>query len=152
MNPPIETRTTDKASAHRADWERVREAITRRWPHLSREQLDQCPDDSRAITEFVKPRVEASDEEIESVVGEFAPDGSVIDQVAQATEDRLNQAGESTRFALMHPSECIANRPTESVMTSFVAGVALGVTVATLWFNSHRKPSVWDRVRDNSWD
>ncbi|TWU51250.1 hypothetical protein [Rubripirellula reticaptiva] len=140
------TRTDDKAA-----WNRVREAVTERWPNINRDELHDCPDDKCTITDFVKQQVDASDEEIESVVGEFTPHESIASRVAHTASDTLHQAGESAQFAYMRADECIAKRPTESVITSFVAGMVLGATVTALWFSTRPQTNAWDQIKKRSW-
>lgn len=76
---------------------------------------------------------------------------SVVDRVTHAATDGLNQASESAQFACMRADEYIAERPTESVLTSFVAGIALGAVFTALWLRSAPEPTVWNRVRSRSW-
>ena len=132
-------------------WMQTREAITQRWPHINRDELADCPNEEKQLTDFVKHRVEASDEEVESVISEFAPHESMVDRAGQVAGDQLHQASESARFAYMRADECIARRPTESVLTSFVAGIVIGATVTALLMQSKPEPTFWDRMKDQSW-
>ncbi|MGB7344963.1 MAG: hypothetical protein WBD20_12180 [Pirellulaceae bacterium] len=79
------------------------------------------------------------------------PQESVADRVIHATNDTLHQAGESAQFAYMRADECIAKRPTESVVASFVAGIILGATVTALLCSSQPQPKTWDRVKPRGW-
>lgn len=143
--------STQTTTETKNEWARVREAISERWPHINRDKLAACPDEICKLTDFVKHHVEASDEEVVSVVNEFAPQDSIVDRVTHAASDGLHIASESARFAYMRADECIAKRPTESVLTSFVAGIALGSIVTALWFRSQPDPSAWDRMRSRAW-
>ncbi|TWT65113.1 hypothetical protein [Allorhodopirellula solitaria] len=139
--------TEEKSSA---DWEYVREAIAERWPQINRDELAECKNDSGDLIEFVKQRVGASSDEVESVVSEFAPSETVVDRVSQAASDQLHRASESAQYAYMRADECIAERPTESVVASFVAGIVVGAAVTALVMSSRPEPSTWDRVRTRS--
>ncbi len=143
----IETKNSE-ASA----WDRVREAITSKWPHINQSELQNCKGDVCELVKFVKGRVDASDDEVESVIGEFAPQESIVDRVTNAASETVHQVGESARFAYMRADECISNRPTESVVTSFVVGIILGATVTALWSASRPEPTAWDRIRHRSWN
>ena len=132
-------------------WSRVREAITKRWPQIGREELNECEDNAAQLVQFVKQHVEASEEEVRAVVSEFAPEGSVVERVMHVASDGLNDAVESAQFAYMRVDECIAKRPTESVLTSFVAGIFLGATVTALWMSSRPERTAWDRIKSNPW-
>ncbi len=137
-----------------AKWASVRDAITERWPHINRDELAECKDDADELVEFVKERVGDSAEEVQSVVSEFAPHASMSDRVSQATHaasDQAHKAGEAAQFAYMRADECIAERPTESVLVSFVAGVAVGAVVTALLMRSAPQPSTWDRVKSHSY-
>ncbi len=143
--------STETKESTEFQWMRVREAITQRWPSINRDELADCPNETCKLTDFVKQNVDANDDEVESVINEFAPHESLTERVAHAASDTLHQAGESAQFAYMRADECIAKRPTESVLTSFVAGIALGATVTALWMRSKPQPTVWDRVKDRHW-
>ena len=132
-------------------WMQVREAITQRWPDLNRDELADCPNDEQQLIDFVKQRSDASDEEVKSVVGEFAPHESIVDRVTHVAGDQWAHASESAQLAYMRADECIARRPTESVLTSFVAGIVIGATVTALYMQSTPEPTFWGRVKDRSW-
>ncbi len=143
--------STEMKAEEAAKWSRVREAVTERWPHIDRDELSECTNDIGQLVEFVQHRVEASSEEVDSVVREFAPEESVADRVKDVVQDGIHDAAESAQFAYMRADECIARRPTESVLTSFVVGIVLGVTVTALWMQSSPEPSVWDQVKHRKW-
>ncbi|TWT91889.1 hypothetical protein [Neorhodopirellula pilleata] len=132
-------------------WMQVREAITQRWPHLNRDELVDCPNDEKQLVEFISQRVDASDDEINSVVNEFAPHETMVDRVSQVAGDQWSHASESAQLAYMRADECIASRPTESVLASFVAGILVGAAVTALYMQSTPEPSLWDRMKDRSW-
>lgn len=149
---------TADENAQSTQWQKVREAIAERWPTINRDELAECENCVEDLQKFVKDRVGAKAEEIQSVIREFAPSESVVDRVSSAAErvshaatDGLHQASESAQFAYMRADECIAKRPTESVLTSFVAGLVIGAGVTALYMRSAPPPSVWDRVRTKSW-
>lgn len=137
--------------AQDGEWTRVRSAVCNRWPQISKEDLSKCPNDAAWIIEFVKGRVDSSEDEIESVVREFSPEESLADRISHSAEDSVRKAGESARFAVMRADECIADRPTQSVLASFVAGALVGVTVTALWFRHHREPSRWEHFKTRTW-
>ncbi|MCM2369250.1 hypothetical protein [Aporhodopirellula aestuarii] len=146
MSAETNTQTTDSSM-----WMRTREVITERWPHLDREELAQCPNSTSELIEFVKHRVEASEEEVRSVVEEFAPRDSILDRVTHAAESGLRRAGGTAEVAYRRADEVLAKRPTESVLTGFLVGVVLGATVTALFMQSKPEPTVWDRMKDRSW-
>lgn len=133
------------------DWSVVREAITERWPHINRDELAECKDDACELVDFVKERVGDSVENIQSLVSEFAPEGSLADRMSNVASEHLQNASESAQFAYMRADECIAERPTQSVLTSFVTGIVVGVAVTALCMRSRREPSTWDRVKSRSY-
>ncbi len=143
--------STQTQSDQRADWGRVRDAIIERFPQIHRAELALCPNEVHELTQFVKQRVDASDDEVAAVVHEFAPPASLPKRVAHAASETLNHASESAQFAYMRADECIARRPTESVLTSFVAGIILGATVTALVMHSKPQPSAWGRMKDRVW-
>jgi len=143
--------STETKDETQNQWVSVREAITERWPQIDRDELAECPDDCNQLINFVKHRVEASDEEVVSVIQDLAHQDSLVDQVTHAASDGLHQASEAAQFAYMRADECIAKRPTQSVLASFVAGIALGATVTALWLRSRQQPSTWDRVKARAW-
>lgn len=150
----MSTETETKAKAEPSDdanWVRVREAITQRWPDINHDELADCPNDACGLTDFVRRRVEAGEEEVDAVVREFAPHESTTKQATQAAADTLHQASETAQSVYMRADDCIARRPTASVLTSFVAGIMLGATMTALWMRSKSKPTVCDRVKDGSW-
>jgi ElaB/YqjD/DUF883 family membrane-anchored ribosome-binding protein len=103
------------------------------------------------MIEFVKGRVDTSRDEIESVVREFAPQESMANRLSHTAEDSVRKASESARFAVMRADECIAERPTQSVLASFVAGALVGVTVTALWCRQNREPSRWEHFKTRTW-
>lgn len=143
--------STSTQTSQDAQWQRVRTAITERWPHINRDALADCENTSADLEKFVKAHVDTTVAEAKSVISEFAPHESAIDRGMHAASDGMHQASESARFAYMRADECIAERPTESVMASFVAGIFIGATVTALWMRSTPQPNVWDRVRSNRW-
>ncbi len=72
-------------------------------------------------------------------------------RVTSAASDTLHQASESAQYAYMRADECIAERPTESVLTSFVVGIFLGATVTALLMRTTPEPTTWDRVKSRRW-
>lgn len=142
---------TKNSKAGDSQWAFVREAITERWPQINRDELAECKDDACELIDFVKERVGESVDEVESVVNEFAPNNSLVDRVSSAASEHIQQASESAQFAYMRADECIAERPTQSVLTSFVTGIALGVAVTALFMRSRPEPSTWDRVKSRSY-
>ena len=147
----IETKLDHNKSDDNAQWARVREAVTSRWPHINRDELADCPNETCKLTEFVANRVDASEDEIQAVVAEFAPQEPLAERLSHVTSDALHQFGESAQLAYAKADDCIAERPTESVLASFVAGVILGATVTALLIRSKPQPTIWDRARDRSW-
>jgi ElaB/YqjD/DUF883 family membrane-anchored ribosome-binding protein len=143
--------STETSVAHEADWTRVRSAVCDRWPQISEEELSKCPNEAEWMIEFVKGRVDTSRDEIESVVREFAPQESMADRLSHTAEDSVRKASESARFAVMRADECIAERPTQSVLASFVAGALVGVTVTALWCRQNREPSRWEHFKTRTW-
>lgn len=124
-----------------ADWSRVREAITERWPQINRDELADCADNMAELKQFVKHRVDSSDDEVDEYLNEYAPPRSYTER-----------AGVAVRSAYRAADECIAERPTESVVTSFIAGVLVGVTVTALLMNRSRSHLTgWDRIKQQSW-
>ncbi len=93
----------------------------------------------------------ATESPVKSNANESSSNESVVNRVAHAASDGLHQASESAQFAYMRADECISKRPTESVITGFVAGVALGAIVTALCMRSTPPPSAWGRLRDHSW-
>lgn len=146
------TMSTDLRTDEAGCWQRTREVISERWPQINREELAECGDCVEEMTQFVKERVDASADEVEAVVREFAPQESIVDRVTHAASEGMRDAAESAQFAHMRADECIAKRPTESVLTSFVAGIVLGATVTALWMRSTPEPTAWDRVKTRSWN
>ncbi|TWU10107.1 hypothetical protein [Allorhodopirellula heiligendammensis] len=140
-------RGTDEGAA----WASVRDAITERWPHINRDELAECKNETCRLVDFVKERVSEGHDEIESVVSEFAPQESIVDKVAHSASDQVQRASEAAQFAYMRADECISERPTESVLTGFFAGVVVGVTVTALLMRSKPAPSAWDRVKSRSY-
>lgn len=134
-----------------AMWASVRDAITERWPQVNRDELAECKNNACELVGFVKERVGASSDEVESVVREFAPHGSLADRVTHAASDQVHRASEVAQSAYRRADECIAERPTESVLTSFVAGVVIGAAVTALLMRSKPEPSTWDRVKNQSY-
>lgn len=132
-------------------WAGVRDAISERWPQLNRDELSECPNDACELVEFVKNRVGASADEIESLVQKFAPHGSLTDRVTHAASDQVHRAREAAQYAYRRADECIAERPTESVLTSFVAGVVVGGVVTALMMRCRAEPSNWDRIKSQSY-
>ncbi|MFG0263695.1 MAG: hypothetical protein ACF8AM_00925 [Rhodopirellula sp. JB055] len=143
--------STETNVAHEADWDRVRSAIRNRWPQIDQDELSKCPNEVAWLVEFVQGRVDVSREEVESVVHEFAPQESMAERISHTAEDQLHKASESARFAVMRADECIAERPTQSVLASFVAGALVGVTVTALWFRQHREPTRWEHFKARTW-
>jgi ElaB/YqjD/DUF883 family membrane-anchored ribosome-binding protein len=144
----MSTETTTNADI----WARAREAILERWPQINHDDLAACSNDTRKLTNLVKHRVNASDDEVESVFHEFGPQDSILVRMSHAASDSLDHVSESAQFAHMRADEYIAKRPTESVLTSFVAGIALGTIVTVLWFRSQPEPSTWARVKSRAWN
>lgn len=142
---------TAHENTHAEQWQRVRDAISERWPELDRGELARCENCVDELTSFVKQRVGAEAQEVAAVVSEFAPQESIVERVSHVASDSLQHASESAQFAYMRADECIAKRPTESVLTSFAAGIILGAAVTALWMRSTTPPSTWDRVRSRSW-
>lgn len=143
--------STDTKASQSAAWQRVREAISERWPNVNRDELAECENDAGQLVQFVKQRVQASNDEIEAVVHEFMPQESITERVTQVASERLQDAAESAQFAYMRADEYLAKRPTESVLTGFLAGIALGATVTALLMSSRPQPSAWDRVKQRTW-
>ncbi|MEO9593092.1 hypothetical protein [Rhodopirellula bahusiensis] len=143
--------STETSVANGADWTRVRSAIRNRWPQINEDELSKCPNDVAWLVEFVQGRVDTAQEEVESVIHEFAPQESLVDRISHNTEDQVRKASESARFAVMRADECIAERPTQSVLASFVAGALVGVTVTALWFRQHREPTRWEQLKTKTW-
>ncbi len=143
--------STGTKDSNQVAWGRVRETIIRRWPHFSRDELAKCSNDTREFVDFVKCRVVASDDEVEAVVLEFAPQESIVERVAHAANDTLHQAGGFAQHAYVRADKFLSQRPTESVVTSFIAGIVLGAVVTGLWFSSHAEPSRCDRLKHRSW-
>lgn len=148
---PIMSSETKIEETSEFKWMQVREAITQRWPHINRDELADCPNDEAKLTDFVQHRVEASDEEVRSVVGEFAPHESMVDRAGHVAGEQWSQAGEAAQLAYMRADECIAARPTESVLASFVAGIVIGATVTALFMQSTPEPTLWDRAKEKPW-
>ncbi len=142
---------TDRNTSDDATWASVRDAITERWPQVNRDELAECKNDACDLVEFVKNRVGASSDEVESVVREFTPQGSIADRVTHAASDQVHRASEAAQYAYRRADECIAERPTESVLTSFVAGAVIGAAVTAMLMRSRREPSTWDRVTNRSY-
>ncbi|WDQ17275.1 hypothetical protein [Rhodopirellula sp. P2] len=143
--------STETSVAHEADWTRVRSAICSRWPQINHEELSKCPDEVARMVEYVQGRVDASQEEVESVVREFAPQESIVERISHSAEDQLQRASENAQFAVMRADECIAERPTQSVLASFVAGALVGVTVTALWMRQRREPTRWEHLKTRTW-
>ncbi|MCC9642789.1 hypothetical protein LOC71_10930 [Rhodopirellula sp. JC740] len=144
--------STELKEVEGMQWVRVRDAIQKRWPEINKQELAQCPNNLDHLTDFVSKRVGDSQEEIESVVREFAPHESLIDRISHNATDQVGRASESARFAVMRADECIAERPTQSVLASFAAGLILGVTVTALWLHQKPEPSRWERLKSQSWN
>ena len=143
--------STEIKDPHDAAWMRVREAVIHRWPHISPEELLQCENDADAMIQFVRHRTEAADEEVEEVVREFAPRESMMHRMADAASHQAEHASEAVRSAYQRADDCIAERPNQSVMTSFIAGLAIGAAATTLWFKSQRQPTTWQRLHHRPW-
>lgn len=148
MSNQLKTKPTKSSQA---DWSMVRDAITERWPQINRDELSECRDDACELVSFVKDRVGANEAEVESVVKEFAPQNSIADRVTHAASEHLHQASESAQFAYMRADERIAERPTESVLAGFLAGIVVGVSVTALLMRSRQEPTTWDRVKSRSY-
>lgn len=134
-----------------AKWASVRDAISERWPQVNRDELAECRNDARELVDYVKTRVGAGADEIESLVQKLAPHGAFTDRVTHAASDQVHRAREATQAAYRRADECIAERPTESVLTSFVAGVVVGGVVTALMMRCRAEPSTWDRLKSQSY-
>jgi len=146
MSIRTETNPEDQAA-----WNRVRVAITERFPNIDRDQLAECPDEMHALSQFVKQRVHASDEEIDGLIREYAPQESLVERVKHAASERFNQAGESAQFAHMRADDYIVRRPTESVLSGFIAGIIVGASVMALVMRPKPEPPAWYRLQDRTW-
>jgi len=135
----------------KSPWTQVRNAITTRWPNLPREQMDRCADDVTSLVDFVKGRVEASEDEIQAVIGEFAPQEGFVHRITEAANDKLQRGGEDARSAVKRADEVITNHPREFALTSFVFGLIVGGSIAALLMKPKPEPSAWDRFSNRPW-
>ncbi|KAA5542605.1 hypothetical protein FYK55_13800 [Roseiconus nitratireducens] len=142
----MSTTTTTKSEAA---WDQVHEAILHRWPQIQRGELLRCENNVSDLVDHVSQRVSAKRDEVEAVVREFAP--ADADSLSERARRQAEHAGESLRAAYQQTSEVIAERPGESVLTSFVAGIVVGAAVTALFMSSRREPepTTWQRLRDS---
>jgi len=145
--------STHTSSQYEPAWDRVHEAITQRWPQIRRGELLRCQNDVNDLVNYVSERVSTSREEVESVVQEFAPGyaESLFDSVGEQVRRQAEHAGDSLRNVYRETEQCISDRPAESVLTSFVAGIIVGATVTALFIRTHHQPTRLERLTNGYW-
>ncbi len=60
-----------------AQWQKVREAISERWPEINRDELAECDDSLFDLERFVINRLDANADEVAAIVRQFAPSEGV---------------------------------------------------------------------------
>lgn len=150
-NQTANKQQTDEDNSEQNQWQRTRQAIQERWPDIDQQELKRCANDYCQMMDFVKQRVDASEDEIESIVTQFAPQSTWTQRISEAAKDTLHQASESAQFTYMRADDYLARRPTASVLTAFLTGAVLGSVIAMITMRPERKPSLWNRVRDRTW-
>ena len=112
-----------------AAWDRVYAAVTNRWPAIDQLELLECKQSVNEIVAHVSARVDDHDNEVRSVVAEFAPPSPTVSTTVSGTAGDVIER--------LHYE--IAEAPVKSSLTGVLIGFGLGVLATTLYSNASRK-------------
>ncbi|QDS94154.1 hypothetical protein FF011L_29320 [Roseimaritima multifibrata] len=144
-NQPSQPEWTDEA------WTKVKSAIVEKWPHLDERDVESVPCDVYQIEDFLAEFTNASADEIQSVVREFAPSPSVFRRASHLGEQVGDQVGPPVHSAIERVQyEVDEHRGTVGGVI-FVTGLALGVLAATAFFKSRPQPSPMESYLPHRW-
>ena len=145
-----------------ASWEPVYSAIIRRWPHIQQQELRSCQCSVDSLTDLIASRTQASRDDIEATVREFAPSSSGIQalgesaaHIAQNVKRKVSETAhslnESAHSLYERAEDGMSECPMRTASTAFVTGLVTGILLTTLYFQSRPEPTMWDNLRSHRW-
>ncbi|QDT11925.1 hypothetical protein [Planctomycetes bacterium K23_9] len=123
------------AADNQSAWDRVYTAIVERWPEIDQLELLECKQTVNDLANFVNEKVSAAQEEVRSVVSEFAPQGaSAVSAITEGATDVIDRV----RYE-------IDEAPVKSSLAGVMFGFGLGVLATTLYSSACRKAEMRNR-------
>ncbi|MBB3206383.1 ElaB/YqjD/DUF883 family membrane-anchored ribosome-binding protein [Rhodopirellula rubra] len=132
-------------------WSRVKDAIHTRWPHIGDEELHSLPCDRDAVEKFLGEYTKASTEEIESVVREYAPAPTLLNQVNHVGEQLAERVTPPITSAVDRVRYEVDEHPGTITGLAFVGGLALGILATAAYFRARPQPSPYQQLLPPRW-
>ncbi|EMI52997.1 hypothetical protein [Rhodopirellula sallentina] len=132
-------------------WSRVKEAIHTRWSHIDEQELHTLPCNRDAVEKFLNEYTKASPEEIQSVVREFAPAPSLLEQVSHTGEQITEQVTPQLNTAVDRVRYEVDEHPGTITGLAFVGGLALGVLATAAYFRARPQPTPYQQLIPPRW-
>ncbi|NND98471.1 MAG: hypothetical protein HKN47_14215 [Pirellulaceae bacterium] len=138
----------DDQTTDEGNWDHVRQAIADKWPHINQAELQSVESNPQALADFVSPRVDASRDEVESLIAQHH-DQWTLENAKQIASEQYERTTEAIGQAYRRAEQTVRERPAEASAVAFISGIIVGALATSLLMTSRPQPTMWDNVRNS---